>query len=156
MNPEHAFPPVADVLPHAGRMVLLTRIVDHAEESTTCRVDAGPDAPFREPSGLVPAYVGVEYLAQCIAAHAGLRARARGEPVKPGLLLGSRRIDFRTDGFRAGQALLVSATRVWGERQMAVFAGVLRDEATGMALVEGTLSVVLADPLDAARKAASR
>ena len=96
-------PPVADVLPHRGPMVLLSRILEHSEQHTVCAVDIRIDAPFVEPAGTVPAWIGLEYMAQCVAAHAGLRARAHGEPVRTGFLIGSRRIDVRTSGFPVGQ-----------------------------------------------------
>jgi len=137
------FPPIAEVLPHAGRMVLLARILDHAEGFTTCGVEIMADSPFLDPDGAIPPWVGLEYMTQCIAAHAGLRARARGEPIKPGFFIGSRRVDFRTDGFRVGQTLSVTANHVWGDKELASFACVLRDRLTHAVLVEGTLKVFL-------------
>jgi predicted hotdog family 3-hydroxylacyl-ACP dehydratase len=147
---------VADVLPHRGSAILLTRIVEHAEDRTVCLVEIGSGPPHGAAGGLVPAWVGLEYMAQCIAAHAGLHARARGEAVKVGLLVGARRVDLLTDGFRPGQTVLVTATRVWGDTGLGAFACVVRDEVTQVRLVEGTLSVVLPDSLDALRAAAGR
>lgn len=135
------FPDVRDVLPHAGRAVMLSRIVEHVEDRTVCLVEVGED--------LVPVWIGLEYMAQCVAAHAGLRALARREPVKVGLFIGSRRVDFRAAGFRRGQRLLVSATRVWGEREFGAFACALRDEGRAQPLAEGTLTVALPESLDA-------
>ena len=59
-------------------------------QSTVC---IGEDSMFFEPPHGVPGYVGLEYIAQTIAAHGGLRARAVGEPVRIGFLLGTRRYD---------------------------------------------------------------
>ena len=142
------FPPVAEVLPHRGRMVLLSRVLEHSAKHTVCAVEIGPDAPFLEPGGTVPAWIGVEYMAQCVAAHAGLRARARGEPAKIGFLIGSRRLEFRTDGFRIGQRLTALATHTWGESESASFACRLLDSGSGALLVEGSLSVFLPQALE--------
>ena len=142
------FPPVADVLPHRGRMVLLSRVLEHSVERTVCSVEIDVDAPFLEPTGLVPAWIAVEYMAQCVAAHAGLCARAKGEPVKIGFLIGSRRLEFRTDGFRVGQVLAVEATHVWGESESALFACRLLAHGSGAPLVEGNLNVFLPDSLE--------
>jgi 3-oxoacyl-[acyl-carrier-protein] synthase I len=142
------FPPVADVLPHQGRMVLLSHVLEHSRTHTACAVEIGPDAPFLEPGGSVPAWIGIEYMAQCVAAHAGLRSRARGEPAKIGFLIGSRRVEFLTDGFRVGQTLVAEATHTWGESESAAFACRLLDRASGALLVEGSLSVFLPPTLD--------
>ena len=64
------FPPVEHVLPHAGHMVLLARVVAHDEKETRCQVDIRSQRHFRREDGSVPAWVGIEYMAQCIAAHA--------------------------------------------------------------------------------------
>ena len=90
------FPPVDDVLPQAGRMVLLTRILRHAEDRTTCAVEISSASAFLDGQGGVPAWVALEYMAQCIAAHGGLRARAAGDPVALGFLLGSRSVALHT------------------------------------------------------------
>jgi len=143
-----SFPPVADVLPHRGRMVLLSRILEHSDERTTCSVEIDADAPFVEPTGRVPAWVGVEYMAQCVAAHAGLCARARGEPARIGFLIGSRRLEFRTDGFQVGQMLVVEATHVWGESESALFACRLLGDGFPSPLVEGNLNVFQPDSFE--------
>ena len=144
-----SYPPVADVLPQAGRMVLLTGIVDHTDRRTTCIVEISPASTFAEADGGVPAWVALEYMAQCIAAHGGLRARAAGDPVTPGFLLGSRSIVLHTARFRAGQRLEVEAAHVWGEHDFFSFACAVRDAATGATLVEGTLAVARAAGADA-------
>ena len=49
-----------------------------------------PEAGLFVEDGQVPAWVGIEYMAQAIAAWAGCRARAAGKPPQLGFLLGSR------------------------------------------------------------------
>jgi predicted hotdog family 3-hydroxylacyl-ACP dehydratase len=136
-----SYPPVHDVLPHAGRMVLLTSIVDHTETRTTCTVDVEPGTAFSDADGGVPAWVALEYMAQCIAAHGGLRARAAGDPITIGFLLGSRSVTLHTPRFTPGQRLEVEAAHVWGEQDLFSFACTVRDAGTGATLVEGTLAV---------------
>ena len=136
-----SFPPVAEVLPHAGRMVLLSRVLAHTETDTTCIAEIGRDTMFADADGGVPAWAALEYMAQCIAAHGGLRARAAGDPVVPGVLLGTRSLVTHVPRFAAGQRLRITATHVWGEHDFFSFACTVRDEATGTMLVEGTLTV---------------
>jgi predicted hotdog family 3-hydroxylacyl-ACP dehydratase len=143
-----AFPPIAEVVPHGGRMVLLSRVLEHSDARTVCAVNISPDAPFVEPAGTVPAWIGIEYMAQCVAAHAGLRAYFRGEPRKIGFLVGSRRVELRTRGFRVGQALTVQADHTWGDRESAAFTCRLVDAETGDLLVEAMLNVYQPATLD--------
>src|SRR5207247_882287 len=104
------YPGIEEVLPQAGRMVLLTRIVGHTEERTTCAVEVSTASPFYDGQGGVPAWVALEYMAQCVAAHGGLRrpgGRASGGVVvtgMPGLCpRGSDWPPVRT-GLRAGRS----------------------------------------------------
>ena len=143
------FPRVDEVLPQSGRMVLLTRITDHTERRTTCTVEVSPAGVFAEADGGVPAWVAIEYMAQCIAAHGGLRARAAGDPITIGFLLGSRSITLHTPRFQPGQHLEVEAAHVWGEHDFFSFACVVRDARTRATLVEGTLTVARAEGADA-------
>ena len=57
------YPGIEEVLPQAGRMVLLTRIVGHTEERTTCAVEVSTASPFYDGQGGVPAWVALEYMA---------------------------------------------------------------------------------------------
>lgn len=132
------FPDVAQLLPHAAPMLLLRRVVAHEEAATTCEIDVKDSALFRRDDGRVPAYVAVEYMAQCIAAHGGLRARRGGEPVRPGLLLGARRVTLHCAEFTAGIPLLVAARHVHGE-------------ATGMLQFDCRVWSDVQDPLAAGR-----
>jgi predicted hotdog family 3-hydroxylacyl-ACP dehydratase len=151
-----SYPPIEEVLPHSGRMVLLTRIVSHTDRRTTCVVEISPASTFADADGGVPAWVAVEYMAQCVAAHGGLRARAAGDPVTPGFLLGSRSIALHTERFLPGQRLEVEAAHVWGEHDFFSFACAVRDAATGATLVEGTLAVARAAGADVQTLATSR
>lgn len=106
------YPPLADILPHAGSMILLTGILEHSRQSTTCLVTVGENDVFAGAGGMLPVWIRLEYIAQCIAAHGGLRARSLGEEIRIGFLLGSRRLEVRTSGFRPGQALAVRVEHV--------------------------------------------
>ncbi len=81
---------VADTLPHAGRMLLLDDILVCTPDSLSARLSVRglPGLPASEDS--LPAWVGLEYMAQAVAAWAGQRELTRGRQVRPGLLLGTR------------------------------------------------------------------
>ncbi len=135
------FPAVAEILPHSGSMLLLRRVMRHTGDVTVCAAEIEDDALLRGPSGDVPAWMGLEYMAQCIAAHSGLVGLDGGEPPRVGFLVGGRRMTFHASSFRRGQKLTVQARRVWGGAQgMVAFDCSIADADTGALLAEGRLS----------------
>lgn len=136
------FPPLRELVPHAGPMVLLDEVVAHDEQATTCAVAIAAQQLFREPDGSVPVWIGIEYMAQCIAVHAGLVQRAAGKlEAQRGLLVGARGLRFHVDRFPSEQRLLATARRRWaGGTALVSFDCQLRDAADGTLLAEGRLN----------------
>src|SRR5262249_52083040 len=125
------FPPIAELLPHAGAMRLLDRVLEHGGEGTRCEVSATHGAPFRDARGAMPAWVALEFMAQCAAADGALRRRARGERLEPALLIGSRRVAFRCARFEPGQRLEVTARHAAGHRDLLAFDCAVLDARSG-------------------------
>jgi predicted hotdog family 3-hydroxylacyl-ACP dehydratase len=136
------FPPIAELLPQAGAMRLLERVLAHDAAQTRCAVAPLHGALFRDADGGVPAWVALEYMAQCAAADGGLRRRALGETLGPALLIGSRRITFRCAGFDAEQRLEVTARHAAGKRELLAFDCAVYDVRGGEPLAEGRLNVL--------------
>lgn len=146
-----AFPPIAELMPHAEPMRLLDRVLAHDDSQTRCAVDPSRSALFGDASGRVPVWVGIEYMAQCAAVHGGLRFLGSGEPPRPGLFLGSRRLVFRCDDFAPDRTLEVVARHAAsGRGRFAFEAAVLAPDAT-TPLVEGRLTVLVPEDLAALR-----
>ena len=61
--------------------------------------------------GSLPAWVGIELMAQSVAAYAGCRARSEGNPVELGFLLGTRKFECNVEHFPAGAELQIHALR---------------------------------------------
>ena len=97
---------VAELVPHSGKMSLLDDIVAHGEGWLHAKVHITPDSMFVDDYG-VPAWIGLEYMAQAVSAYAGLQERLNGGAPKIGFLLGSRKYLCSTDYFTMGQALLL-------------------------------------------------
>lgn len=103
-----------DWIPHRGAMQLLDRMVLVDEERAVAEVDVPVDGLFTR-DGQVPAWIGIEYMAQTISAWAAGRARRSrsssegGGAPKLGLLLGSRRFVAHRAGFPCGTTLRVEA-----------------------------------------------
>ena len=94
--------PLAELLPHAGDMILIEQILSFDEEQIHTRLTVKPGGLFSLPDGSLPAWVGVELMAQSVAAFAGCHARQKGNPVALGFLLGTRKFECNVEAFPAG------------------------------------------------------
>ncbi|WP_296247750.1 hotdog family protein [Pseudomonas sp. UBA4194] len=103
--------PIAELLPHAGDMILIDHVVAFDQESIHTRVTVQPDGLFNDPDGSLPAWVGVELMAQSVAAYAGCRAREQGQEVEMGFLLGTRKYHCNVERFPLGCSLDIHARR---------------------------------------------
>jgi predicted hotdog family 3-hydroxylacyl-ACP dehydratase len=95
-------------VPHRGAMLLLDRVLEVGAEHSVAEVEVPMDGLFVREGG-VPAWVGIEYMAQTVSAWAGGRARREGGAPRMGLLLGSRRYQARRGSFPAGARLRIEA-----------------------------------------------
>ena len=103
--------PLAELLPHAGDMILIDAIERFDDEQIFTRLTVKPDGLFNLPDGSLPAWVGVELMAQSVAAFAGCHARQTGNPVALGFLLGTRKFECNVDTFPAGSELTIHGLR---------------------------------------------
>jgi predicted hotdog family 3-hydroxylacyl-ACP dehydratase len=72
-------------------MVLLDEACGMEGDCFRAKIRIRPGIPFFSPEeGGVPAWVGLEYMAQTVGAYSGALGLARGGTVKPGMLLGTR------------------------------------------------------------------
>ncbi|NYH98896.1 hotdog family protein [Cupriavidus plantarum] len=112
MNPstnlKTSLPPVRDVVPHGGAMLLLDALVHADDTHCVARAEIRGTQLFVDASGM-PAWVGIEYMAQTIAAWSGMRDRLAGKPPGVGFLLGSRRYECDVSHFPIGSTLTVHA-----------------------------------------------
>ena len=91
MNPAIPLPPIEDLLPHRGTMLLLDRMISCDAENACAEYCPVSNAWYSDKDGDMPAWIGIELMAQTIAAQTTLIKVAEGAPPKQGVLLGSRR-----------------------------------------------------------------
>ena len=109
------------MVPHRGRMLMVDELLANDADSVTVSAQIRADNLFADEHG-VPAWVGIEYMAQAIAAWAGCRALARNEPAKIGFLLGTRRYDCHCQHFAFGARLRIEARReLFGDNGLGMF-----------------------------------
>lgn len=86
---------VESLIPHSQPMVLLDRLIDFSDKTLTAEVSINEGGRFYDPDKKgVETWVSIEYMAQAVAALAGVRSRLSQEPVKLGFLLGARKMQI--------------------------------------------------------------
>lgn len=101
---------VDELVPHSGQMSLLSDITGYGEDWLSAVVDISSSSMFADDKG-VPAWVGLEYMAQAIGAFAGLQERQKGEEPKVGFLLGTRKFSIDVAYFSLGSRIQVKVTK---------------------------------------------
>ncbi len=154
-------PPISELVPHSGEIVLLERVLEHDGESTVTRVVVGSRAFLRREDGSVPSWLALEYMAQGAAAHEGILARAEGRPPVPGFLVGAVEFRLYRSRFESDELLRVRARRIRGRLELGVLSHLctIHAESVGKEealLAEGRLTVSLPSSSPIAMDPASR
>jgi predicted hotdog family 3-hydroxylacyl-ACP dehydratase len=129
------------LLPHDHPMILLSRFICSQADSVICEVDISAQSPFYQADlDGVPAYVGLEYMAQAVACYAGAAALADSAAIKIGFLLGSRKYQPTVSVFADGMTLVIRAQKLVMENSgLSVFSCDI--SANGEMLVQANLNV---------------
>jgi predicted hotdog family 3-hydroxylacyl-ACP dehydratase len=128
------------VLPHTGSAVLIDAIVDAGDGEITAIATITARHPYLVAGHGVPAWVGIELMAQTAAAHSGLIAQRSGGTLRRGMLLGTRHYQAQVAWFAEGTRLVIHAAREFGDTG-AMAACRCRIEADGATLAEATLII---------------
>jgi predicted hotdog family 3-hydroxylacyl-ACP dehydratase len=120
--------PIDEFIVHRPPMRLLDRIVSVSDSHAVAETIVRSDNPFYEPGRGLPAYIGLEMMAQAIALIDGSKRRSSGLPAKIGFLLGCRRYASKRVRFAEHEKLTVAAAMVFGDGAMFAFDCRLDDE----------------------------
>lgn len=132
---------ISKLLPHEGVMMLLDKVIAYDQESFIAEVIVRNDGLFGE-GQTVPAWLGIEYMAQTVAAHSGMMRYLAGKPIQIGFLLGTRRYNCNVVTFNVGACLTVKVERVIEDLGLGVF----NCEITGEGVnISAKLNVYLPD-----------
>lgn len=125
--------PITELVPHRSSMLLIDRLLLDEPEHVRVEARVKRDGLFVTDDGL-PAWAGVELMAQAVATWAGLRRRENHEPVKLGFLLGTRRYECSVPFFPHGARLEIDAHKeLMGENGLAVFACTISQDGRELA-----------------------
>ena len=112
---------IETLVPHKGIMCFLDKVSAYGEDWVRTESLITKHHLFITEHGL-PAWVGIEYMAQSVAALAGIRDLEKGEPVKVGFLLGTRKYTVNTSHFPIGGLIRVKAEEIiWGDNGLGAF-----------------------------------
>ena len=140
--------PIEAYVPHRGTMLLLHRLIAVDEDHAVAEVEVPLDGPFARAGG-TPAWVGLEFMAQTIAAWSGAREARAGRPPGLGYLLGSRRYAATRPAYPTGSTLRVEVRceflddKGFGQFDCRILLG---DESVSTALVSVFEPPVAAEP----------
>lgn len=106
---------ITELLPHQGSAVLIDQVLEDSRDSIRVSAYITAAHPFFVAGHGVPSWVGIEMMAQAIAAHAGLNGRREQREPRAGMLLGTRRYETTAAWFREGMDLEIVAEREFGD-----------------------------------------
>ena len=133
--------PASEFVLHREPMLLLDRLIDIGPDFAVCEWKVCDKVALIVPGVGVPSYAGVEYMAQCVAVHAGACASARGLPTPLGFLLGTRHFRATIRYFEPGITYQATCRElIRSDQGMASFeCSILLDDRI---LAEGRLAVL--------------
>lgn len=128
--------PISALLPHRGTMLLVERLLAEGPESVRVETTIRRDMPFVTDEGF-PAWAGIELMAQCIGAWAGIQRLRGGGRVELGFLVGTRRYECLAPVFPVGARLEIHAQQeLVAENGLAVFVCTITREGQPVATAQ--------------------
>jgi len=97
-----------DLLAHRAPMLLLDSVLEAGPETVTAITRVDPAAWYAQ-DGAMPAWFGLELMAQTVAAYSGVQQSALGVEPRIGYLLGTRSYACALPAFPAGAELRIHA-----------------------------------------------
>lgn len=134
---------IRTLIPHSGAMCLLDGVTEWDDQSIICtsKTHNDPANPLRR-DGRLSAMHALEYAAQAVAVHGGLRARSAGATAPPGYLAALR--DAHLHATRLDDVpspLQVCAYRLFGDAANTVYE--CRVSGGDVLLADGRVTIML-------------
>ena len=114
------YPAIADLIPHAGAMVLLDALTDWEQGRARCVSTIREHAPFVI-DGEVESVVTIEYMAQAVAACLGYEAITSGGGVRVGMIIACKRFEAHADRLRVGDVIEIDVRCIQGNESLSHF-----------------------------------
>lgn len=141
------FNSVEELLPQAGDMILVSGVDSWGDDYVEVYVDQDGSSLFAGNGGKVPAWVGIEYMAQAISVYAGIRSKQNNSRIQLGFLLGTRKYTAFTPCFDKGCRLQVKVTReLFEEGGVSLFGCTIH--SGGQLLAQAEIKAIQPDNID--------
>lgn len=114
------YPAIADLVPHAGAMVLLDALTHWQVGRARCAARIREHAPFVV-QGSVASEVTIEYMAQAVAACLGYEAITSGGGVRVGMIIACKRFEAHADLLHVGDDLDIEVQCIQGNESLSHF-----------------------------------
>ena len=136
---------VQQLLPHRHEM-LLADAVNYGPDYGQIMLTIRPGSFFCDGTEGVPAWIGIEYMAQAISVYSGVQMRQAGEQVRIGLLIGTRRYESAVPVFALGARLTATAKLISRESEFMYVFGCEIDDGSRV-LARGDIKAYRPDDL---------
>ena len=136
---------IEDLLPHAHPMILLDEVTSIGQGTLSAALTIRPGVPFFEAGRGVAAHVAIEWMAQTCGAYVGVTALEAGQPIRLGLLLGTRDFQATVPWFLEGERLNVTVTLAYMDAEMGAFDCVVIRAQSGDEVAKACLTLYRPD-----------
>ena len=139
---------LSKILPHNPPMILIDDILNYdlTQKTLTAIVKITEDKLFFDKSkNGISSLVGIEFMAQAIGCYAYFKNDCV-EP-KPGLLLGTRLYNNKTDYFRDGKEYIVKVHEIFTDNEIVVFDCLIYDKR-GVEIASATINAYQGDNIE--------
>ena len=137
--------PIEDLLPHAHPMILLDEVTGIGQGTLSAALTIRPGVPFFEAGRGVAAHVAIEWMAQACGAYVGVAALEAAQPIRLGLLLGTRDFHATVPWFLEGERLNVTVTLAYMDAEMGAFDCVVIRAQSGDEVAKACLTLYRPD-----------
>ena len=110
MEKTDALPAIEELIPHRGTMLLIDGMLSFQPGQSVSHYTPRAGAWYADAQGDMPAWMGIELMAQAVGAHVSLTKQREGLPRKPGVLLGTRRYESAVPAFQGAQLLTIKVS----------------------------------------------
>lgn len=114
-----------NIMPHKNHMMLIDRVItyDLDKKTLVAEVDINSKSMFfNKDLGEVPIWVGMEYMAQSIAALSSIYDYSHNKPTATmGFIIGARKYKCYMLGFKAGQTISISVEQLFLDNEIGSF-----------------------------------
>lgn len=114
------YPPISSLILHSGNMVLIDKLIAAGDDGVTCVSYQQNASLFSIKTNYLPSYVCIEYMAQTIAAYAGLKAVNNNRAPTIGLLLGTRSFTSTQADIPISQPVAIKVKEAYNDQDQLV------------------------------------